>query len=189
MKITVYLGSSLGNDKIYTDEVEKLGKWIADNGHTLVFGGSKEGLMEKLAVAALQQGGKVIGVETQLLYGLYGAVEGITKLEIKERMADRIRRMTELGDMFIIFPGGVGTLEEAASVMSQNKLGIGRIKHIIFYNLGGFYNGIREYFLGMQSKGFGDDKSYKVTHFVNTITEIDEIVRNTMLNLSNKKIS
>ena len=74
MNITVYLGSSLGNDKIYTDEVEKLGKWIADNGHTLVFGGSKEGLMEKLAVAALQQGGKVIGVDTQLLYDLYGVV-------------------------------------------------------------------------------------------------------------------
>ena len=110
MNVTVFLGSTLGNDKIYAEEVVKIGKWIAKNGHTLVFGGSREGLMEKLAVTVMQQGGPAIGVQTKYLNDKYGAVENLTTLELVDKMAERITRMIELGDMFIIFPGGVGTL-------------------------------------------------------------------------------
>ncbi len=187
MNVTVFLGSTLGNDKIYAEEVVKIGKWIARNGHTLVFGGSREGLMEKLALTVMQHGGRTIGVQTKYLFNRYGAVENLSTLELVDKMSERITRMIELGDMFIIFPGGVGTLEEAAQVLSRNKLGIIGLKHIAFYNLNGFYDGFRTYLDGMDKMGFGDEKSNKVTHFINTVTEIDNIAQIILLDINNKK--
>lgn len=187
MNVTVFLGSTLGNDRIYTEEVVKIGKWIAKNGHTLVFGGSREGLMEKLAVTVMQQGASAIGVQTKYLNKKYGAVENLTTLELVDKMAERITRMIELGDMFIIFPGGVGTLEEAAQVLSRNKLGIIGLKHIAFYNLNGFYDGFKKYLIGMDKMGFGDEKSIKVTHFIKSIQEVEDIANIVLQDIDNKK--
>ena len=63
MNITVYLGANEGNDPFFKEAVRELGAWIGTNGNTLVYGGSKSGLMGELAESVLQAGGKVIGVE------------------------------------------------------------------------------------------------------------------------------
>ena len=63
MHITVYLGASCGTDPHLAQAVRELGAWIGAAGHTLVYGGSKTGLMGLLAQSALEQGGSVIGVE------------------------------------------------------------------------------------------------------------------------------
>ena len=68
MNITVYLGSAYGNDPDFKTKIIELGTWIAKNNHTLVFGGSKTGLMGELANSTLNAGGKVIGVEAQMLW-------------------------------------------------------------------------------------------------------------------------
>ena len=65
MNITVYLASSTGNDSKFESAVKELGTWIGASGNTLVYGGSKTGLMGELAQSVLQAGGKVIGVEPQ----------------------------------------------------------------------------------------------------------------------------
>ena len=61
MNITVYLASSTGNDSKFEEAVKELGSWIGVSGNTLVYGGSKTGLMGELAQSVLQAGGKVIG--------------------------------------------------------------------------------------------------------------------------------
>lgn len=174
MNITVFLGSTMGKSSIYLEEVEKLGKWIADAGHTLVFGGSKEGLMEKLALAVFNEGGKVIGVQTKLLNRRHGAVEGLTELELPDRMSERITRMIELGDIFVIFPGGVGTLEEAATIMSMDKLGFLN-KKLYFYNINGFYDDFQKYLKRMNDEGFGEERSYENTKFISSFDELEKI--------------
>ena len=63
MNITVYLGASRGKDPSYETYASVLGAWIADHGHTLIYGGSRTGLMGALSSGALQKGGSVIGVE------------------------------------------------------------------------------------------------------------------------------
>ena len=45
MNITVYLASSTGNDSKFEEAVKELGSWIGASGNTLVYGGSKTGLM------------------------------------------------------------------------------------------------------------------------------------------------
>ena len=63
MNITVYLGASVGNDPAFLPAVQELGNWIGSNGHALVYGGSKSGLMGALADSVLEAGGHVTGVE------------------------------------------------------------------------------------------------------------------------------
>ena len=61
-KICVYCGSSRGDDSVYAKAAEALGREIACNNNTLVYGGAKIGLMGILADTVLAEGGSVIGV-------------------------------------------------------------------------------------------------------------------------------
>ena len=103
MNITVYLGSTYGNDPDFKTKIIELGTWIAKNNHTLVFGGSKTGLMGELANSTLNAGGKVIGVEAQMFVDEGVHMDNLTKLYIEKDIADRRTRMIELGDAFIRF--------------------------------------------------------------------------------------
>ena len=111
MNITVYLGAHEGNDPSYRKAVEELGAWIADNGNRLVYGGSDEGLMAVIADAVLSHGGEVTGIEAQMFADQGVAHQGLTELVIVPDITERRTRMIELGDVFIAFPGGTGTLE------------------------------------------------------------------------------
>lgn len=136
MNITVYLGANEGNDSALKESVRALGKWIGESGNALVYGGSKSGLMGELAESVLQAGGKVTGVEPQFFVDAGFVYDEITELIITKDMEERKAKMIELGDAFIAFPGGTGTLEEITEVMSKVSL-----KHLeapcILYNLNG----------------------------------------------------
>ena len=144
MNITVYLGAFEGNDPALADEVQKLGTWIGERGHSLIYGGSKSGLMGVIAESVLEAGGDVTGVEPQFFVDAELQYDEITKLIVTENMEERKTKMIELGDAFIAFPGGTGTLEEIAEVMSKVSL-----KQLdapcILYNLNDYYNGIKEH--------------------------------------------
>ena len=83
MNITVYLGANEGNDPFFKEAVRELGAWIGTNGNTLVYGGSKSGLMGELAESVLQAGGKVIGVEPQFFIDAGFVYDEITELMSK----------------------------------------------------------------------------------------------------------
>ena len=122
MNITVYLGACQGNDPQLAAAVRELGTWISENGNTLIYGGSKSGLMGALARSALNAGGKVIGVEPQAFVDQKLQLDELTQLIVTPNMNRRKEKMIELGDAFIAFPGGTGTLEELAEVMSMVSL-------------------------------------------------------------------
>ena len=142
MNITVYLGANPGNDPTLKAAVRELGRWIGESGHALVYGGSKSGLMGELAQSVLRSGGEVTGVEPQFFVDAGFVYDAITRLIVTEDMARRKAKMIELGDAFIAFPGGTGTLEEIAEVMSKVSL-----RHLdapcILYNLNGYYDGLK----------------------------------------------
>mgnify|MGYP002537715294 CR=1 FL=1 len=123
MNITVYLGANAGNDSALAEAVRELGSWIGANGHRLVYGGSRSGLMGQLAQSALDAGGTVTGVEPQFFVQQELQHDGLTELIVTKDMTERKTKMIELGDAFIAFPGGTGTLEEIAEVMSKVSLG------------------------------------------------------------------
>lgn len=143
MNITVYLGANEGNDPFLKETVRELGAWIGTNGNALVYGGSKSGLMGELAESVLQAGGKVIGVEPQFFIDAGFVYDEITELITTKDMSERKAKMIELGEVFIAFPGGTGTLEEITEVMSKVSL-----KHLdapcILYNLNGYYDSLKQ---------------------------------------------
>ena len=142
MNITVYLGATPGNDPALEPAVRALGTWIGKNGHNLVYGGSKCGLMGMLAESVLEAGGKVTGVEPKFFVDDGFVYDTITELIVTKDMSERKAKMIELGDAFIAFPGGTGTLEEIAEIMSKVAL-----RHLdapcILYDLNGYYTGLR----------------------------------------------
>src|SRR6185369_15301284 len=114
--IAVFCGSSLGADNRYAIAAETLGKHLASEGIALVYGGGNIGLMGKLATAALEAGGHVIGVIPEFMMGKeIGKIE-LPDLRIVKSMHERKALMAELSDGFIAMPGGFGTLEEFAEV-------------------------------------------------------------------------
>lgn len=89
MHITVYLGASRGNDPALERAVRELGRWIGTSGNALVYGGSKTGLMGRLARSVLEAGGQVTGVEPQFFMDAGYQYDGLTQLIVTEDMARR----------------------------------------------------------------------------------------------------
>lgn len=110
MNITVYLGANEGNDPCLRKAVEELGAWIGNSGNALVYGGSKGGLMGALADSVLKAGGDVTGVEPNFFIENEFQHDGLTKLIVTKDMSERKNKMIELGEAFIAFPGGTGTI-------------------------------------------------------------------------------
>ena len=175
MNITVYLGAHEGNDPLYRKAVEELGAWIADNGNRLVYGGSDEGLMAVVADSVLAHGGEVIGIEAQMFADRGVAHPGLTELEIVPNITERRTRMIELGDAFIAFPGGTGTLEEISEVVS--KICLDQLAEpCIFYNLNGFYDDMKAFLQRMIDAGFSTAERQHGIYFASDLAGIERIV-------------
>jgi uncharacterized protein (TIGR00730 family) len=175
MNITVYLGANEGNDPKLKDAVKALGAWIGDAGHALVYGGSKSGLMGALAESVLQAGGKVTGVEPQFFIDAGFEYNAVTKLIITKDMAERKAKMIELGGAFIAFPGGTGTLEEIAEVMS--KVSLGHLdRPCILYNLNGYYDGLKTQLAQMIGLGLSSKQRLRGIYFAENLEEIKRIL-------------
>lgn len=177
MNITVYLGANEGNNPELKPAVRELGAWIGENGHTLVYGGSKAGLMGELAIAALDAGADVIGVEPEMFMEEELQLEGLTELIVTEDMSERKAKMIELGDVFVAFPGGTGTLEEISEIMSKTALGILDAKCIL-YNLNGYYDNLDKFLRTMIENGLSTDERQKNIVFVENLEQIVELVEN-----------
>lgn len=171
MNITVYLGANEGNDPALRYAAKELGTWIGTSGNALVYGGSKSGLMGAIADSVLNAGGKVTGVEPKFFIENEFQHDGLTKLIVTEDMSERKNKMIELGDAFIAFPGGTGTLEEIAEVMSKVSL-----KQLsapcILYNLNGYYNGLKTLLDHMIEKGLSSERRQKGIFFAENLEDI-----------------
>lgn len=175
MHITVYLGANEGNDPALGQAVQALGQWIGRNGNMLVYGGSKTGLMGRLAKSALEAGGEVIGVEPQFFMDEGVQYEGLTELIVTRDMTARKEKMIALGDAFIAVPGGTGTLEEITEVMSKVSL-----KQLdapcILYNLNGYYNDLKALLRHMIEKGLSSEDRQQGIYFAEDLAQIQAIL-------------
>ena len=171
MNIVVYLGARPGRNPLYKEKVRELGAWIAAQGHRLVYGGSAIGLMGELADSALKAGGEVHGVEPRFFVDAVLQHQGVQQLTVVETMAERKQKMIELGDAFIAFPGGTGTLEEISEIISMTCLNLTSCPCII-YNIGGYYDILAEFLDRMVSEEFMTRENREKIRFVRDISEL-----------------
>lgn len=175
MNITVYLGASFGHQSFWKDAVQDLGHWIGSHSHQLIYGGSRAGLMGELAESVLQSGGRVTGVEPQFFIDAYLQLDGIDELIVVPDMSTRKAKMIELGDAFIAFPGGTGTLEEISEIMSAVCIGL-MDKPCIIYNLNHYYDHLKALLDHMLEEGFVRQDAYGLIHFVTGLDEIEQLL-------------
>ncbi len=144
--ICVYCGSRPGANPAYAEAARFVGEWIAQHNGQLVYGGGRNGLMGIAADAALQAGGRVIGIIPKALVEKEWAHEGCTELHIVDTMHARKHMMAEKADALLALPGGIGTLEELFEVWTWRQLGY-HDKPVGILNTAGYYTGLLD-FLG-----------------------------------------
>ena len=153
-----------------------MGTWIGSSGNALVYGGSKSGLMGAIADSVLAAGGEVTGVEPEFFILDEFQHAGLTKLIVTKDMPERKSKMIELGDAFIAFPGGTGTLEEIAEIMSKVSL-----KQLdapcILYNLNGYYDSLKALLDHMIAMGLSSPERQQGISFADNLAEIKTILQ------------
>ena len=177
MNIAVYCAASQSNVSTFYERTEELGNWIAKKSHTLVYGGGNTGLMGVVATSVMKSGGEVIGVMPQFFVEREIAKKDITKLHIVETMSERKNKMIELSEAYIALPGGPGTLEEIAEVVSWVR--VGQTNGIcIFYNMEGYYDHLEAFFNHMVTTKLLSKEDRNQIHFVKSLEEIEKLIKN-----------
>jgi uncharacterized protein (TIGR00730 family) len=130
----------------------ELGRWAAQNGHSIVFGGHDAGLMHSVSKAAREAGGQVIGIVPRKIEEM-GKLSPWLDVHIPtENLTDRKDLMMAQSDAFIVLPGGIGTLDELFTVASQLTLCFHE-KPIILWNMKGFWNSLITCLDDLHSRG------------------------------------
>jgi len=179
--ICVFCGSSSGKKEIYLDAASQLGKKIAENNWQLIYGGGNIGLMGAVADAVLESGGKVTGVIPDFLMKKEVGHENLTSLEVVDSMHTRKNRMAELADAFVAMPGGFGTLEELAEIITWVQLDLVN-KPVILLNLNGYYDNLIAQLRVMLEEGFTNQSNFNI---IKIASEPEEVI--TLLKSHSKK--
>lgn len=138
MKIVVYCSSQEDLDEKFQQLAIALGKWIGQNGHTLLYGGSKAGLMHITATAAHEAGGHIVGVIPEMFRHRIDPV--CDEVVYTANLGDRKQYMIEHGDVFVVLPGGIGTLDEWISTLAVMTIGNDDPRPIIVADLDGMFD-------------------------------------------------
>lgn len=152
MKICVFCGSRSGKNEIYGKEAVSLAQEMAKRQIGLVYGGAKIGLMGLLADTVMKEGGTVQGVMVDSLAEKEIAHRGLTELYCVATMHERKKKMYDLADAFIAFPGGLGTLDEFFEIVTWKQIGL-HAKPCALLNVNGYYDSL----ISFINKGVEED--------------------------------
>jgi len=163
--ICVFCGSSMGNDPVYAKDAARLGEIMGKQGFRLVFGGSNIGLMTVIADAVLANGGEVVGVMPENLVARNIVHKQLTQFYTVADMAERKQLMGDLSDAFVAMPGGFGTLDELAEVLTWLQLEL-MDKPVAVLNTKGYF----DHFLKFLDHA-RDEKFLRVEHRQNIVVQ------------------
>lgn len=175
MNIGVFLGAADGNKDIFRESAYELGKWIAENGHTLVYGGSKKGIMGVIADAVLENGGEVIGVlvNYQMLQGRKHT--DLTQYIETDTLTERRLILIDIADAYIALPGGPGTLDEITEIISLARLDEND-KPCVLYDVDNFYQPLKMMFEKMLETDFATPEYFRYLLYSDDLEEIAKYI-------------
>lgn len=175
--IAVFCASSFGNNDVFARQATLLAQTLAEQNITLVYGGAKVGLMGVLANAALEAGGKVIGVLPRFLRTKEIEHTGLTELILVDSLHERKAKMGDLCDGIIALPGGYGTMEEFFEILTWGQLGL-HAKPTAILNVGGFYNSLLTLVQKMVDSGFLKETNQQMLLVDNNVENLLTQMRN-----------
>jgi uncharacterized protein (TIGR00730 family) len=152
-RLCVYCGSSPGHNPEYVKAAQELGTAMAQAGIGLVYGGGSLGLMGETARAVIAAGGHVTGIIPEFLVSKERMQDGVHELIVTSTMHERKMAMFERSTGFVALPGGIGTLEELAEILTWAQLKQ-HARPVIVCNVAGFWDGLLALLQHMRSEGF-----------------------------------
>lgn len=144
MKICIFCGASSSLDPQVEVHIQEVMKHFADHKISLVYGGAAIGIMGSLANNLINLGGEVIGVIPRQLMKKEIAHAGLAQNHVVPDMHARKKMMYDMSDAFLIFPGGMGTLDELFEILTWRQLGFHQ-KPIAIMNINGYYDGLLKF--------------------------------------------
>jgi uncharacterized protein (TIGR00730 family) len=172
--LTIFCSSSNSLSEDYYIMAEDLGKFLYSKSITIIYGGGKVGLMGRVSSSSYNMGGKVIGIIPKFLNSKEKINTQTTETIIVKDMPDRKKKLFEMGDAFLILPGGSGTIEEAAEVISWKFLGLHN-KKIILFNYKKYWDPIINMYDQAEKNNFGIKSLHNICDLVNTLQEFKKI--------------
>ena len=170
MNIVVYCSSMEGLEEKYQQLATALGSWIGQQGHTLLYGGSNAGLMHVTATAVHAAGGHIVGVIPEMFRHRIDPL--CDEVVYTANLGDRKQYMIEHGDVFIILPGGIGTLDEWMSTLAVMTIGNDDPRPIIVANLDGLYDATVRQLADMTATPFARGKNLSRTLVATSTTDL-----------------
>jgi hypothetical protein len=171
----VYCGSSVGDDPRTVEIAEQVGTMLAANGIRLVYGGGNVGLMGVVADAVMAGGGTVLGVIPVGLFATEQGHQGITELVEVASMHERKARMAAESDAFLALPGGLGTLEELAEILTWAQLGI-HDHPVGVLDVDGFWDPLLAFLDGAVAAGFLRPGNRALLRVIDRVEDILEVL-------------
>lgn len=175
--VAVYCGHQFGNNPEYARDARKVGELLARNKITLVYGGGDVGLMGTVANAALENGGKVIGISTTHVVSLQEPAHQDINVKIVDGLSARKEEMFDLSDAFVILPGGIGTLDEMTDIMTKQQVGES-CKPIYMMNTAKYWEIFGQVMTHMQDNGFINcEKDYTFDYNLHVVNTPEELIK------------
>ena len=174
MKICVFCSANAAIDPAFFAKTEELGRWMSEKGHTLVFGGVNQGLMECVAKAVKDAGGHTIGVIPRIVEKS-GRISEYVDVEILcDNLSDRKQLMLDKSDVFIALPGGIGTIDEVFTIAASATIGYHQ-KRVILYNINGFWDALIQMMDDLQQRGMVRGQWRDYIAVASTIEELETL--------------
>lgn len=175
MKLCIFCSANEQIDPDFFTMTTELGQWASENGHTVVYGGVNQGLMECVGRAAHEAGGMTIGVVPQIVEKS-GRVSQYVDVEIPcDNLSDRKQLMLDQSDVFIALPGGIGTLDEIFTIAASATIGY-HCKRVVLYNMKGFWDCLVQMLDDLQQKGVIRGAWRDLIGVASTLEEISELL-------------
>lgn len=175
MRVAVYCSAKDVIPEEYLRLGDDLGRWLAQAGHTLVYGGATGGLMARVSNAAREAGGRVEGVIPKRIIRAGREAKNCNRLWKVTDMAARKRKMRQIADCFICLPGSYGTLDEMYDVIASGTVGEHN-KPVYILNYGGFYEGLKIQRDHMKQLRFLPAEEAYAPIFVDTMEQLKELL-------------
>ena len=170
MTICIFGASSNRLDGVYFEAAEQLGKLIAEQGHSIVFGGGADGLMGACAKGVKRAGGRMTGIAPRLFDEPGFLLPDCDELLMTDTMAERKEQMLRLSDAFIALPGGIGTMDEFFETITLKQLGLAR-GGLVLLNTAGYYEPLLAFLRQMAELGFMSRGCLELLHLCDTPEE------------------
>jgi uncharacterized protein (TIGR00730 family) len=174
--VCVFCASSQTIDQRWLELAREVGVRLGQRGHRVVSGGGRVGMMGTLAEGARRSGGFTYGVIPQGLVDLEVADDQADELVVTDGMAARKTVMLDRSDVFLVLPGGLGTMDELFEVWTTATLGL-HAKPIVLLDVDGFYAGLMSWLAGLVGLGFVRAEALAMVHVARNMDEALDVVQ------------